>query len=193
MAETRAPDQPPGTGRLAGVDPREMAESDVIVIWGTNAVSTQVNVMTHATRARKERGAKIVAGSASLEGETCSAAAPVEQQIVKRSKVVLKKNATVFTNAVVLPGVTVGEGCSVGAQSLVKADLEPWGMYAGCPVRRIRERAPDGEGSGVRTFVTAAQRPARVTPSHVPPPSSSRPASTWGASCQNAAPRVGRA
>jgi anaerobic selenocysteine-containing dehydrogenase len=37
-----------------------MAKSDCVVIWGTNAVSTQVNVMTHAIRARKERGAKIV-------------------------------------------------------------------------------------------------------------------------------------
>ncbi len=49
-----------GTGRLAGVDPREMAKADVVVIWGTNPVSTQVNVMTHAMKARKERGAKIV-------------------------------------------------------------------------------------------------------------------------------------
>jgi anaerobic selenocysteine-containing dehydrogenase len=38
-----------------------MAKSDCVVIWGTNPVNTQVNVMTHATRARKERGAKIVA------------------------------------------------------------------------------------------------------------------------------------
>jgi anaerobic selenocysteine-containing dehydrogenase len=50
-----------GTGKLAGADPREMAKSDCVVIWGTNAVHTQVNVMTHALRARKERGAKIVA------------------------------------------------------------------------------------------------------------------------------------
>ncbi len=50
-----------GTGKLAGTDPREMAKSDLVVIWGTNAVNTQVNVMTHATRARKQRGAKIVA------------------------------------------------------------------------------------------------------------------------------------
>lgn len=49
-----------GTGKLAGPDPREMALADVVVIWGTNPVSTQINVMTHATRARKERGAKIV-------------------------------------------------------------------------------------------------------------------------------------
>ena len=49
-----------GTGRLAGADPREMGRSDCIVIWGTNPVHTQVNVMTHALRARKERGARIV-------------------------------------------------------------------------------------------------------------------------------------
>jgi anaerobic selenocysteine-containing dehydrogenase len=49
-----------GAGALRGPDPREMAKSDCVVIWGTNAVSTQVNVMTHAIRARKERGAKIV-------------------------------------------------------------------------------------------------------------------------------------
>jgi anaerobic selenocysteine-containing dehydrogenase len=48
-----------GTGKLAGADPREMAKSDLVVIWGTNAANTQVNVMTHVTRARKERGAKI--------------------------------------------------------------------------------------------------------------------------------------
>jgi anaerobic selenocysteine-containing dehydrogenase len=50
-----------GTGKIAGVDPREMAVSDLVVIWGTNPVNTQVNVMTHAMRARKERGAKIAA------------------------------------------------------------------------------------------------------------------------------------
>jgi anaerobic selenocysteine-containing dehydrogenase len=49
-----------GAGALRGPDPREMAKSDCVVIWGTNAVVTQVNVMTHAVRARKERGAKIV-------------------------------------------------------------------------------------------------------------------------------------
>lgn len=50
-----------GAGALYGPDPREMALADCVVIWGTNAVSTQVNVMTHAMKARKSRGAKIVA------------------------------------------------------------------------------------------------------------------------------------
>jgi len=50
-----------GTGLLGGVNPEQMAEADCVVIWGTNAVHTQVNVMTHAMRARKQRGARIVA------------------------------------------------------------------------------------------------------------------------------------
>jgi anaerobic selenocysteine-containing dehydrogenase len=48
-----------GTGRIAGVDPREMQKSDLIVVWGGNPVNTQVNVMTHVAIARKERGAKL--------------------------------------------------------------------------------------------------------------------------------------
>ena len=49
-----------GVGAKRGPDPREMAKADLIVIWGGNPVSTQVNVMTHVARARKERGAKLV-------------------------------------------------------------------------------------------------------------------------------------
>ena len=48
-----------GIGGLIGPDPREMAESDLIIVWGGNPVSTQVNMMTHIQRARKGRGAKL--------------------------------------------------------------------------------------------------------------------------------------
>ncbi len=49
-----------GTGVKRGADMREVDDhSDLVVIWGGNPVSTQVNVMTHAMKARK-RGAKIV-------------------------------------------------------------------------------------------------------------------------------------
>src|SRR6516162_2773777 len=49
-----------GIGVKRGVDGREIAKSDLIVVWGGNPVSTQVNVMTHVTMARIERGAKLV-------------------------------------------------------------------------------------------------------------------------------------
>lgn len=47
-------------GKLMGPDPREMADSDLIVVWGGNPVSTQVNAMIHIAKARKTRGAKLV-------------------------------------------------------------------------------------------------------------------------------------
>ncbi|HKF62621.1 MAG TPA: molybdopterin oxidoreductase family protein [Dongiaceae bacterium] len=49
-----------GVGVKYGADSREIAESDLIVVWGGNPVSTQVNVMTHISRARKSRGAPLV-------------------------------------------------------------------------------------------------------------------------------------
>ncbi|MSP83523.1 MAG: molybdopterin oxidoreductase family protein [Alphaproteobacteria bacterium] len=50
-----------GVGAFRGTDAREMADSDLIIAWGGNMVATQVNVMTHVTRARKTRGARFVA------------------------------------------------------------------------------------------------------------------------------------
>ncbi len=49
-----------GVGRKAGVDAREVRASDLIVVWGGNPVSTQVNLMTHIAQARKAHGAKLV-------------------------------------------------------------------------------------------------------------------------------------
>ena len=49
-----------GAGAGRGVDAREMAEADLVILWGINAVSTNIHSMNLAERARKERGAKIV-------------------------------------------------------------------------------------------------------------------------------------
>ncbi|MGC2856483.1 molybdopterin-containing oxidoreductase family protein [Novispirillum sp. DQ9] len=49
-----------GVGARFGTDPREMALSDLIVVWGANPVNTQVHVMNWVAQARKERGAKLV-------------------------------------------------------------------------------------------------------------------------------------
>jgi anaerobic selenocysteine-containing dehydrogenase len=49
-----------GTGAKRGVDAREIRESDLVVVWGGNPVNTQINVMHHIARARRERGAKLV-------------------------------------------------------------------------------------------------------------------------------------
>lgn len=49
-----------GVGKKYGSDSREIQHTDLIVVWGGNPVNTQVNVMTHIAKARKNRGAKLV-------------------------------------------------------------------------------------------------------------------------------------
>ena len=49
-----------GVGSQCGVDPMEILDADLIVVWGGNPVHTSVNLMRHIQRARKERGAKFV-------------------------------------------------------------------------------------------------------------------------------------
>ena len=56
----------------------------------------------------------------------------------KRSPIKIERFAVVGANSVVLPGVTIGEGATVGACSVVTRSLDPWGIYIGN--RKIGER-----------------------------------------------------
>ncbi|RME89761.1 MAG: acyltransferase [Verrucomicrobia bacterium] len=59
---------------------------------------------------------------------------PPEYRVVKRGEVVLEDHVLLFTGALVLPGVRIGEGAVVAAGGLVHRDLEPWRIYAGNPL-----------------------------------------------------------
>ena len=49
-----------GVGALFGTDARQIAETQLLILWGTNAASTQINVMTHFNRARRKHGARLI-------------------------------------------------------------------------------------------------------------------------------------
>ncbi len=55
--------------------------------------------------------------------------------------VTLCRHVIIGTGTVVLPGVVMGEGCSIGALSLVKSSLKPWTINAGIPCREIGKRS----------------------------------------------------
>lgn len=67
-----------------------------------------------------------------------------------RAPISLGRFCIVGANAVVLPGVRIGEGATVGAGSVVTKDLEPWGVYLGN--RRIRDRDRAGVLENHRRF-----------------------------------------
>ena len=56
--------------------------------------------------------------------------------------ITIKRGAVIGSRVLLLAGVTIGEGASVGAGALVTKDCEPMGVYVGCPatLRRYREK-----------------------------------------------------
>lgn len=86
-------------------------------------------------------GARLITGTDTFEdGARMSSALPLEYRNVRRSKVVLGDDSFVGANAVVMPGVTIGEGAVAGAGCVVTSDLEPWTVYAGVPARPVKAR-----------------------------------------------------
>lgn len=62
---------------------------------------------------------------------------------ILQKDVFLGKHVIVGSGTVILPGVTLEEGVSVGALSLVRTDCLEFGIYAGVPARLIKERSRD--------------------------------------------------
>lgn len=62
-----------------------------------------------------------------------------KKEIFKSVK--LERHTIVGSGSIILPGVQIGIGCSIGAMSLVKQSTDPWGIYAGSPAKRIKERS----------------------------------------------------
>jgi galactoside O-acetyltransferase len=68
---------------------------------------------------------------------------PSEYTGVTHADVFLGKHVIVGSGSVILPGITLEEGVAVGALSLVTKHCEAFGIYAGNPARRIKERRRD--------------------------------------------------
>lgn len=64
-----------------------------------------------------------------------------KKEIIKQ--VVIGKHVIVGTNSLIFPGVTIEEGCSIGAMTMVTKSTKAWGGYFGIPAKRIKERKKD--------------------------------------------------
>ena len=68
---------------------------------------------------------------------------PDEYKMVKSGKIVLGKHVIVGASSVILPGVHIAEGASIGAMSLVNKDIDEWTVNCGVPCKKIRSRKRD--------------------------------------------------
>jgi acetyltransferase-like isoleucine patch superfamily enzyme len=75
-----------------------------------------------------------------LGGSLTNSSIPYPYRLPERSFVYLRKHAIVGANTVILPGVIIGEGAAIGANSLVNKDCKPWTIYVGSPAKPLRLR-----------------------------------------------------
>jgi galactoside O-acetyltransferase len=87
-------------------------------------------------------GSRIITGSEDIMGAgiTGGPTVPNEYRANFQSFVIFEKHSFLGTNSIVLPGVTIGEGSVIGSGCIVTKDIEPWGIYIGNPLRRVKDR-----------------------------------------------------
>jgi len=86
-------------------------------------------------------GVRLLSGTDDFtEGRLNGCAIPQEFRETHRGTIILEPHAIIGANCVVLPDVTIGEGATLGAGSVVTCSLEPWGVYVGSPARKIKTR-----------------------------------------------------
>ena len=57
-----------------------------------------------------------------------------------KAKVEIENYVIVGSGSVILPGVKITQGCSIGALSLVNKSLKSLGIYAGIPCKKIKKK-----------------------------------------------------
>lgn len=75
----------------------------------------------------------------SMHGEA-GRSVPIFNAPVEFKPVVIEDDADIGVGAIILPGVTIGQGAQIGAGSVVTHDVPPYHVVAGSPARFLRER-----------------------------------------------------
>lgn len=68
---------------------------------------------------------------------------PDEFKAVEHAPVTIGRHVVIGSGSVVLPGAVIEDGVAVGALSMMRGHSQAFGIYAGVPARRIRERSRD--------------------------------------------------
>ena len=68
---------------------------------------------------------------------------PAPSDLPLKGDTVIGNDVWIGQNAVILPGVHVGDGAIIGANSVVGRDVEPYSIVAGNPARILRKRFDD--------------------------------------------------
>jgi virginiamycin A acetyltransferase len=69
--------------------------------------------------------------------------APAAEDMPFKGNTVIGNDVWIGQNAVILPGINIGDGVIIGANSVVGSDIDPYTIVAGNPAKLIRKRFDD--------------------------------------------------
>ncbi len=96
--------------------------------WGGLKIGPKCNIAGHCVLATIGHDPLIREGKAMCE--VPGVAGPIT----------LVEDVWLGANVTVLANVTIARGCIIGANALLNRSTEAWGLYAGVPARRVRDR-----------------------------------------------------
>ncbi len=114
-------------GEYTDVQPHTIIWGGGLTIIGDRVSTGPGTVLLSATYSHAP-GLKMVDGMA--EGESK----------VLGGRLEIGNDVYIGARSTIMP-VTIGEGCVIGANSFVRKNCDPWGIYFGSPARRIGERS----------------------------------------------------
>lgn len=68
---------------------------------------------------------------------------PDKYKNIQSEKVIIEKHVIIGSGCVVLPGITLKEGSSFGAMTLINRSSEAWSINAGIPFKKIKGRSKE--------------------------------------------------
>lgn len=126
---------------------------DFCVVSGNVSIGKYVHIAAYTLLAGGEPGitlkdfsgcaykVQIFSQSDDYSGQTLTnPTVPKEYKNEFKKNVVIGKHVIIGASSIVLPGVEIADGCSVGAMSMVTKNTEPWGIYFGIPAKRLKNR-----------------------------------------------------
>lgn len=78
-----------------------------------------------------------------LIGGSWSDAVPSFDDLPLKGDTIIGNDVWIGQNAVILPGVKIGDGAIIAANSVVTKDVEPYSIHGGNPSKKIRQRFSD--------------------------------------------------
>ena len=62
------------------------------------------------------------------------------QGVTKERPITIGDGCWICSRAIILPGVSIGEGCIIGAGAVVTKDMPPYSVVAGNPAKVVKSR-----------------------------------------------------